>query len=115
LRAPAKPSLGRQIVFFVVLVAAAIILVAAVTGDRGYLDVRRQRAEVSKLRAEVAALRRENVVLLQEVRALRKDPYLIESLAREKLGYAKPGELIFQFPAEHPPVADVPPPKPPEG
>lgn len=115
MRSASGPSLGRQIFFFVVLVAAAIILMAAITGDRGYLDVRRQRASLTKLRAEVASLRRENAVLLEEVRALRKDPYLIEALAREKLGYAKPGELIFQFPPANPPVDEAPPPKPPEG
>ena len=105
---------GRQIFLFVVIVAAAIVLVATITGDRGYMDVRRQRASLEKLRAEVASLRRENVVLLEEVRGLRKDPFLIETLAREKLGYAKPGELIFQFRPEDPPVKETPPPRPEE-
>ena len=86
---------------------------AAITGERGYLDVRRQRARLSKLRAEVGTLRRENLTLLAEVRALKHDPYIIEKIAREKLGYARPGELIFQFQPENPPVPVVPPPKPP--
>ncbi len=59
-------------------------------------------------------MRVENAALLAEVRGLRKDPYVIEKIAREKLGYARPGEIIFQFPPERPPVEDVPPPQPEE-
>jgi cell division protein FtsB len=90
------------------------VTVAAITGDRGYLDVRRQRNRLDHLRDEVKAMRMENAALLAEVRALRKDPYVIEKIAREKLGYARPGEVIFQFPPERPPVEDVPPPQPAE-
>lgn len=100
--------------FFVVGLVAAIVLLAAVTGERGYRDVRRQKARLSKLRAEVASLHRENARLLEEVRRLRSDPYAIEQIAREKLGYARPGEIVFQFPAEHPPVEETPPPEPDE-
>jgi cell division protein FtsB len=96
-----------------VAVCAAIVAVAAVTGERGHLDVRRQRAQIGKLRAEVAALARENAALLAEVRGLRSDPFVIETLAREKLGYARPGEIVLRFPPADPPVADVPPPRAP--
>ena len=109
-----QSRLGRQLLLFVLMLGAAIVLVAAITGDRGYLDVRRQRASLSRLRAEVDTLRRENLTLLAEVRALKHDPYTIEKIAREKLGYAKPGELIFRFQPDNPPVPVVPPPKPPE-
>jgi cell division protein FtsB len=102
------------VLFFVVGLAAAIITLAAISGERGYADVRRQRAELSRVRAEVDCLHRENLALLQEVRALRKDPFVIEQIAREKLGYARPGEIVFQFPATHPSIEDVPPPTPTE-
>jgi cell division protein FtsB len=115
--APRKNSpqsrLGRQLFLFVVILGATIVLVAAITGERGYMDVRRQRASLSKLRAEVGALRRENLTLLADVRALKHDPYIIEKIAREKLGYAKPGELVFQFQPKHPSVPAVPQPLPP--
>src|SRR2546428_4850433 len=96
-RRPAPPRLGRQLVIFVLLVAALLVAVAAVTGDRGYLDVRRQKAQLSRIRAEVASLGDENETLLGEVRGLRSDPYVIERIAREKLGYALPREIIVRF------------------
>jgi len=38
-----RPKIGRQLVIFLVLVSAALVAIAAVTGDRGFLDVKRQR------------------------------------------------------------------------
>lgn len=103
-RRPPPPRYGRQILFFVVVVGALIVSIAAVTGDRGWLDVRRQKAQLGKLRAEVGSVQRENAALLAEVRALRSDPYVIERIARERLGYARRGEIIFQFPPADAPV-----------
>jgi len=107
-----RPKLGRQLVIFVVLVGAVLVALAAITGDRGYLDLRRQKAQLSKLRAEVAELNDENGTLLHEVRGLRSDPFVIERIAREKLGYARPGEITFTFPPEDPAVPPAPAPAP---
>jgi cell division protein FtsB len=63
------------------------------------------------MRAEVASIERENATLLSEVRSLRTDSYVIERLAREQLGYARPGEIIFQFPADTPAVKPTTPPR----
>src|SRR5215831_1303 len=57
-----------------------------------------------RMRKEI--LRLENQILKEEEKikqakaaneALRKDPKTVERLARERLGYAKPGETIFRF------------------
>jgi len=34
-----------------------------------------------------------------DIEALRKDPKAVERLARERLGYAKPGETVIRFEA----------------
>ena len=109
-RPPAQPRYGRHALIFLIVIVAAVVAVAAVTGERGYLDVRRQKTDLEGLRAEVAALKRDNAALLAAVRGLRSDPFVIEAIARERLGYARPGEIIFQFPPETPPVAPTPPP-----
>lgn len=43
------------------------------------------------------------------IRALRTDPRAVERIAREKLGYVKPGETRIQF---EPQVTNTPPPVP---
>jgi len=113
--APRPPAqrYGRHLLIFVVLVGALLVAVAAISGERGYLDVRRQKAQLSRLRAEVAALRDENASFLAEVRGLRSDPYVLEEIAREKLGYARPGEIVFRFQPTDPAVKESPQPEAP--
>ena len=89
---------GRRIVVFVVAAAALAVLIGAIVGDRGYLEVRRQRAAYARLLQEVNETAARNAALKREIAALRTDPYVIEKLAREKLGYARPGEVIYLFP-----------------
>jgi cell division protein FtsB len=93
---------GRRIVVFVVVAAALAVLIGAIFGDRGYLEVRRRRAAYAQLAADVHSLAERNEALRREIAALRTDPYVIEKLAREKLGYARPGEVIYLFPPAEP-------------
>jgi len=77
-----------------------VLLVAmhGIFGDHGYLAMRRARADVERLRSEVEQLDQQNQHLSGEVKALKSDPAAIERVAREEMGLAKPGELIFRLP-----------------
>jgi|SRR5881296_2557009 len=97
-----KLPLGRRVVVLVVVAAALAVLIGTATGDRGYLEMLRRRAAYADLRADVSRLRAENAALMSQVTALKADPYAIEKLAREKLGYARPGEVIYLFPPAPP-------------
>ena len=98
--AKARVPLGRRVIIFAVAAAAMAVLIAGALGDRGYLEVRRRQAQQAQLRLEVEKVRADNAALLAQIDALKKDPYVIEKLAREKLGYARPGEVIYLFPPE---------------
>lgn len=39
---------------------------------------------------------------------LKSDPRFVEKLAREELGYAKPGETVFRFTDDEPPASNRP-------
>lgn len=95
-----------------VLAVAALalaVLIGTTTGDRGWLEAKRRAAAHEELAREVEQLKERNAALLSDIRALRTDPYVIEKLAREKLGYAKPGEVIYLFPPGEPPEVTPPP------
>jgi cell division protein FtsB len=62
-----------------------------------------QRERSESLRGEIAELRRENSRLASEIAALRQDPRAVERIAREELGLARPGELVFII-REEPPL-----------
>ena len=95
--------LSRRVVIFVVAAAALAVLIGTAVGDRGYMEMRRRRDAYAQMQREVAQLQAENRSLQTDISALKTDPYVIEKLAREKLGYARPGEVIYLFPPPAPP------------
>ena len=69
-------------------------------GTHGYLAMRRTKQEIQRVRGEIDRLNKENTELSQEVKALKSDPHKIESIARDELGLAKPGEVIIKIPKD---------------
>jgi len=78
--------------------SAALVVAIVVSFFRPLIE--RQKA----LRAREAELRQSIQAEAEQLRLLRhmqdqlqEDPRFIERIAREKLGYAKPGETVFRF------------------
>jgi cell division protein FtsB len=69
-----------------------------VFGAHGYLAMRRTEKQVEQLHAEIERLNQENQSLTEQVNALKTDPQAIEKIAREDMGLARPGEMIFKMP-----------------
>jgi len=69
-------------------------------GTHGYLAMRRTKQDIERVQEEIARLNKENAELSQEVKALKTDPHKIESIARDELGLAKPGEVIIKIPKD---------------
>lgn len=87
----------RGTLLALVLIAFALT-VHEVFGDRGYLAVRRRRAELHELQEQVRKLQEENQKLEEQIKGLKSDPKAIEQLAREQMKLAKPGEIIYVLP-----------------
>jgi cell division protein FtsB len=76
---------------------AAALAVNAVLGERGLGETLRARREGAALTVSISKLRLENARLREDVRRLKEDPTLIETLARRDLGLMRPGEILFVF------------------
>jgi cell division protein FtsL len=85
---------GRGLLGLLVLV----MIVHDVFGTHGFLAMRRTQVEIRKVKANLEALSKENAALAQEVKDLNSDPRLIEKIARDDLGLARPGEIIIRIP-----------------
>ena len=85
---------GRGLLGLLVLV----MIVHDVFGTHGFLAMRRTQNEITKVKADLDQLRKENAELAQEVKDLNSDPRLIEKIARDDLGLARPGEIIIRIP-----------------
>ena len=59
----------------------------------------RMRKEVSRLDRQIQKEKETQIQLKTSTETLRTDPKAAERLARENLGYAKPGETVVHFEA----------------
>ena len=85
---------GRELLGLLVLV----IIVHDIFGTHGFLAMRRTQGEIKRVQANLDKLSKENEALAQEVKDLKSDPRLIEKIARDDLGLARPGEVIIRIP-----------------
>ena len=87
-------KLTRVIIFLLILAAALGVVV-------WYLPLIRQnermRKEILRLDSEIKQQEETAKRLKASIEAISKDPKTVERLARERLGYAKPGETVIHF------------------
>ncbi len=84
------------------VVLALLLTWHVINGKHGLSVWQQKRVEDRQLRKEIDSLEQENARLRQRVEKLKTDPHAIEREAREKLHYAKPGEVIYTLPAPSP-------------
>jgi cell division protein FtsB len=76
-----------------------IMIVTALFGKKGVMDLRRTRRTLETQTERIRALEAERDRLEAEIRRLITDPRAVEKAAREKLGLAAPGEKVVIEPA----------------
>ncbi|MCD6231517.1 septum formation initiator family protein [Candidatus Aerophobetes bacterium] len=81
--------------FFLIFIIGSFIFLLF-WGIKSYLKVNQAKNRVKKLEEKLEELRIENETLKKEEENL-KNPFYIEKLAREKLGLAKEGEIIYKI------------------
>ena len=79
--------------------ALFLLAVQDIFGAHGFLAMWRTRQQIQQLQGEITRLNKENGALSDRVTALKTDPKAIERIAREEMGLARPGEMIFKMPA----------------
>ncbi len=80
------------------LLLSVLLFVFFLAGDRGFLQVRKQKAQVAALQAEVSAIAGRNEALEKEIERLAKDPAAVEKIAREDLQLVAPGDVVLVLP-----------------
>src|SRR6201995_4060682 len=75
-----------------------VFLISFVFSDRGISDLQQSRRRVAELHSEITQLARENVRLQAEIESAKKSTFSVERIAREDLGMARKGEIIYMLP-----------------
>jgi cell division protein FtsB len=86
---------GRRAVQYLLVFIGCVLVLDALVGEKGLLEMLKKRQEYRMLEQSIANARSENAQLREEARRLREDPAAIEDLARRDLGLIKPGEKLF--------------------
>lgn len=81
----------------VAVILALLVTWHVVYGTHGLSIWEHKRAEDRALQREIKDLQQENAQMRQQIDHLNSDPDAIEREAREKLHYAKPGEIIVNL------------------
>jgi cell division protein FtsB len=66
-------------------------------GEMGLVKYYRMKAQYHALNEEISQLKQDNAKLTKDVHSLRSDPACIERIARDKLGLARPGEIVYYY------------------
>ena len=78
------------------------MLVHDIFGRHGFLAMRQKKREILEVQANIDRLNKENQQLASDIADLRSNPQAIESIARDELNLAKPGEYIIKIPQASP-------------
>ncbi len=94
--ASAASSRSRSVVTVLLLFAALALVLDGIAGERGWLANRRDSRQLEQAEMALGAKRLENADMRDLMHRLQKqDPATIEDLARQELGYIRPGEKVF--------------------
>lgn len=85
----------RRIATGFAVVLAVFFAYHVIFGRNGLNSYEQKRIEDGQLHQQIDALQQENSRLKDHVGRLKNDPDAIEFEAREKLHYARPGEVIY--------------------
>ena len=77
--------------------ACVLLLLALCFGQMGLLQYFSMRDHAQQLELEIQDLQRTTRTLRSDIDRLERDPLKIEQLARERLGYVRKGETVYQL------------------
>lgn len=98
--AAAKRQRMARVLTLVLGVPLLLFLAGALlVGERGFWRVAGMVDHQRALKRDIAAIEAENAALRDHIARLKSDPLTIESLARERLGMGRKGEIVYYFPS----------------
>jgi cell division protein FtsB len=88
----------RQAGTFLAVLLAALLMWHVINGKHGLSVWHQNHTEELELQKQISDIQQENAHLRKQIDRLKSDPDAIEHEAREKLHYARPGEVIYSLP-----------------
>ena len=93
----ANTARRKKVLFGAGFLLGIYFLASFTLGEMGLVKYYRMKAQYHALIEEIAQLKQDNAKLTKDVHSLRSDPACIERIARDKLGLARPGEIVYYY------------------
>lgn len=94
-----RQRVGRWLTVGVGVPLLVVLAGALVFGERGLWRVAGMADHQRQLKRSIAAIEAENAGLRNDIAHLKSDPLTIESIARDRLGMGRKGEIVYHFPS----------------
>ncbi len=92
-----QSSRRKTLVLAAAVLFSLYLLASFILGEMGLVKYYRMKSQYDALGDTIVKLRQDNARLTREVHALRSDPAYLERIARDKLGLARPGEIVYYY------------------
>ena len=102
-----KARVALRVVILLSAVMTIVFVISFFFSKEGISELQEARRRVSQLEQDVAHLRGENQRLAGEIANVRSSDFTVERIAREDLGMARPGEIVYVLPEKPRPPAPV--------
>ena len=96
-RSPVRAVWTKRLLIAGAVLIAGIALWRFIVGEMGVVKYYRMSAHARDLRSEIDRMKKDNVRLSKEVAALKHDAAYLERMARDKIGLARPGEVVYYY------------------
>ena len=97
LEKPSRWSIPRSVFYLLGFSIGIVLCLVWTLQGTGLPQYWRMTQELDRTQEEIASLEQVNTALREEIHRLESDPFTLERLARERLGYVKEGETVYQF------------------
>ncbi|MDA8099428.1 MAG: septum formation initiator family protein [Nitrospiraceae bacterium] len=87
----------KRLLVLALVLGGLAMLWSMVMGEMGAVKYARMRSQEHALHDEIGRLKQDNLRLLQEVKSLKYDAAYIERIARDRIGLARPGEIVYYY------------------
>ena len=83
----------KKLFLILVIIESSLLLF---WGIKNYYTINLSQKEIRKVEEKLEQLKSENQRLKEQMNSL-EDPFYLEKMAREKLGLAKKGEIVYKI------------------
>ena len=97
LRASVRALWARRLLIAGIVLISCLTLWRFFVGEMGVVKYYRMSAHARDLRDEIEHMKKDNARLSKEVAALKHDAAYLERMARDKIGLARPGEVVYYY------------------